>query len=154
MTDCNQQLFEFQVHGRHKVTADFSGGYLSSDGGALFLRGIDLKLGLIDRLAGCFVDLRHPAFIEHQVAELLRQRIGALALGYEDLNDHDRLRLDPLHALMAGKKDIEGLDRLCEEDKGKALAAHSTLNRLELGALGAMGATRRLLRSPSRSRRS
>jgi len=115
MTECNQQLFEFQVHSSHKVTADFSGGYLSSDGGALFLRGIDLKLGLIDRLAGCFVDLRHRAFVEHQVAEVLRQRIGALALGYEDLNDHDRLRLDPLHALMAGKKDIEGLDRLCEE---------------------------------------
>ena len=66
----------------------------------------------------------------------MRQRIGALALGYEDLNDHDRLRLDPLHALLAGKADVLGEDRLCQEDKGKALAAHSTLNRLELGVLG------------------
>jgi hypothetical protein len=148
MTECNQQLFEFQAHGSHKVTADFSGGYLSSDGGALFLRGLDLKLGLIDRLAGCFVDMRHPGFVEHQVAELLRQRIGALALGYEDLNDHDRLRLDPLHALMVGKKDIEGLDRLSEEDKGKALAAHSTLNRLELGALGGDGRYKKIIAQP------
>jgi hypothetical protein len=70
------------------------------------------------------------------VSELLRQRIGALALGYEDLNDHDRLRLDPLHALLAGKADVLGEDRLWEGDKGKELAAYSTLNRLELGALG------------------
>ena len=69
------------------------------------------------------------------MSELLRQRIGALALGYEDLNDHDRLRLDPLHALMAGKADVLGEDRLCQKDRGKALAAHSTLNRLELGAV-------------------
>ena len=66
--------------------------------------------------------------VQHKVSELLRQRIGALALGYEDLNDHDRLRHDPLHALMAGKADVLGEDRLCQEDKGKALAAHSTLN--------------------------
>ena len=60
----------------------------------MFLRGVDLKMGLIERLAGCFCDYRLPCLVEHQVSELLRQRIGALALGYEDLNDHDRLRLD------------------------------------------------------------
>ena len=90
-------------------------------------------------------------FVEHQVTELLRQRIGALILGYEDLNDHDRLRLDPLHALMAGKADVLGEDRFCEADKGKALAAHSTLNRLELGALRAGTlVTRRSSPSPER----
>ena len=136
MTECKQEVFEFQAHGSRKVTGDFSGGYLSSDGGAVFLRGVDLKMGLIERLAGCFCDYRLPCLVEHKVSELLRQRIGALALGYEDLNDHDRLRLDPLHALIAGKADMLGEDRLCQEDKGKALAAHSTLNRLELGALG------------------
>jgi len=148
MTQCNQELFEFQGHESRKVTADFSGGYLSSDGGALFLRGIDLRLGLIDRLADCFVDLRNQVFVEHKVPELLRQRICALALGYEDLNDHDRLRLDPLHALVAGKKDVEGFDRLCEQDKGKALAAHSTLNRLELGALGGDGRYKKIIARP------
>lgn len=136
MTECRQEVFEFQVHGSRKVTADFSGGYLSSDGGAVLLRGVELKTGLIERLAGCFRDYRLPCLVEHKVAELLRQRIAALILGYEDLNDHDRLRLDPLHALIAGKADVLGENRLCEADKGKALAAHSTLNRLELGALG------------------
>jgi Transposase DDE domain group 1 len=84
-----------------------------------------------------FFRLSLPCLVEHKVSELLRQRIGALSLGYEDLNDHDRLRLDPLHALIAAKADVLGEDRLCQEDRDKALAAHSTLNRLELGALGA-----------------
>ena len=65
-------------------------------------------MGLIERLSGCFSDYRLPCLVEHKVTELLRQRIGALALGYEDLNDHDRLRLDPLHALIAGKADVLG----------------------------------------------
>ena len=93
-------------------------------------------MGLIERLAGCFSDYRLPCLVEHKVAALLRQRIGALALGDEDLNDHDRRRLDLLHARIAGKADVLGEDRLCEGDKGKALAAHSNLNRLELGVLG------------------
>jgi hypothetical protein len=134
MTECRQKVFEFQAHGSRKVTVDFSGGHLSSDGGAVFLRGVDRKMGLIERLAGCFSDYRLPSLVEHTVAELLRQRIGALALGYEDLNDHDRLRLDPLHALLAGKADLLGEERLCQGDKGKALAAHSTLNRLDLSS--------------------
>ena len=78
----------------------------------------------------------------------MRQRIGALALGYEDLNDHDRLRLDPLHALLAGKADVLGEDRLWEGDKGKALAAHSTLNRLELGALGGDARYKKIIAKP------
>ncbi len=145
MTECKQEIFEFQGHFGRKVTADFRGGHISSDGGAVFIGGMENKLGLIRRLAGCFEDGRFQPLVEHSVEELLRQRIGALALGYEDLNDHDRLRWDPLHALMAGKRDIEGGDRLCEEDKGKALAAHSTLNRFELGALGGDGKYKKIL---------
>ena len=148
MTECKQEVFEFQVHGSRKVTADFSGGYLSSDGGGVFLRGVDLKMGLLERLARCFSDDRLPCLVEHKVAELLRQRIGALVLGYEDLNDHDRLRLDPLHALIAGKADVLGEDRLCQADKGKALAAHSTLNRLELGALGGDTRYKKIIAKP------
>ena len=85
MAECKQEVFEFQAHGSRKVTADFSGGYLSSDGGAVFLRGVDLRMGLIEGLAGCFSDYRLPCLVEHKVAELLRQGIGALALGDEDL---------------------------------------------------------------------
>jgi hypothetical protein len=99
----------------------------------------------MDRLAGCFYDLREQLYVDHSVVELLRQRIGALALGYEDLNDHDRLRVDPVLALMAGKKDVEGLDRLRSEEHGKALAGHSTLNRLELGALGTDGKYKKII---------
>ena len=118
----------------------------------MFLRGVDLKLGLIERLAGCFSDHRLACLVEHKVSELLRQRIGALALGYEDLNDHDRLRLDPLHALIAGKADVLGEDRFCEADKGKALAAHSTLNRLELGALGGDTRYKKIIAKPEEIR--
>ena len=148
MTECNQEVFEFQAHTSRKVTADFSGGHLSSDGGLLFIREIEIKRGMLRRLAGCFADLRFAPLVEHSVEELLRQRIGALALGYEDLNDHDRLRHDPLCALMAGKEDVLGEDRFCEADKGKALAAHSTLNRMELGALGGDGRYKKILAQP------
>ena len=134
---CNQAVFEFQDHNRRKVTASFDGGHLSSDaGGSLLLRELERHTGIIGSLADCFTDYRDPNRVEHSLEELLRQRIGALALGYEDLNDHDRLRYDPALALMTGKDDVEGLDRSRERDKGKALAAHSTLNRFELGALG------------------
>ena len=134
---CNQEVFEFQGLSGRKVTADFSGGYLSSDaGGSLLLRELHLSSGIIARLSGCFTDYRNPLLIEHSVEELLAQRIGGLELGYEDLNDHDRLRHDPAVALMAGKRDVEGLRRIHEQDRGKALAAHSTLNRLELSAEG------------------
>lgn len=148
MTDCKQEVFEFQDHFGRKVTTDFNGGHLSSDGGLLFIRGVANKRGLLSKLAECFTDLRFQPFVEHSVEELLGQRIGGLALGYEDLNDHDRLRHDPLCALMAGKKDVLGQDRMCEEDRGKALAGHSTLNRLELGALGGDGRYKKILAKP------
>ncbi|MEP6672834.1 MAG: transposase [Chthoniobacter sp.] len=124
----------FQDLGTRKVVADFSGGRLSSDGGALLLRQVDAGLGVTRALAGCFVDRHRPELIEHQVPELLAQRLYALALGYEDLNDHAELRRDPLLAAAAGKVDVLGEKRRCPEHRGFALASPSTLNRLELSA--------------------
>lgn len=127
------QAFLFEDLGSRKVTVDFSGGHLSSDGGLLLLRQLDASLGLTRSLAACFVDRRTQRFVEHSLPELLAQRVLGLAAGYEDLNDHDTLRRDPLMAVVAGKEDPLGLDRHCERDKGNALASDSTLNRLELG---------------------
>ncbi len=129
MIAANPSLF-FDDLGPRQLQADFSGGHLSSDGGVLLLRQMDHRLALCRALAQCFTDRRDPDLIDHSVEQLLAQRIHALALGYEDLNDHDTLRLDPLLAVAAGKVDPLGLDRL--QDKGHALAAPSTLNRLEL----------------------
>jgi hypothetical protein len=125
-------LFSFNDLGSRRVMADFSAGYLSSDGGMLFLRQIDEGLGLSRSLARCFSDARNPLFIEHSVRELVAQRLLGLAAGYEDLNDHHLLRLDPLFAVAVGKEDPLGSER-APEDQGKALASPSTLNRLELG---------------------
>lgn len=132
MTECKQLSFGFQDLESRRVESNFEGGYLSSDGGCLFLREIEARHGTINKLAKCFEDRRDPALIEHSVAELLSQRIIGLALGYEDLNDHDYLRLDPLLAAACGKADPLGRDRHEQRDKGKALAGKSTLNRLEL----------------------
>ena len=132
-TDCKEQPLLFQDLGARKVVADFSGGTLSSDGGVLMLRQADRGLGLSRALAGCFTDGRQGDRIDHSVGELLRQRIYGLALGYEDINDHDLLRCDPLLAVACEKLDPLGEHRLHPtEQKGIALAAQSTLNRLEL----------------------
>jgi hypothetical protein len=122
----------FQDLGSRQVVADFSGGNLSSDGGVLFLRQTDKNLGLTSELARCFVDLRDARFVDHALEEMLAQRIYGLGLGCEDLNDHERLRLDPLLATACGKEDPLGLDRFNPADRGIALAAPCTLNRLEL----------------------
>ncbi len=114
------------------MAVDFSGGTLSSDGGVLLLRQIDAGLGLTRTLAACFGDQRDPRFVEHSVPQLLAQRIYGLAQGYEDLNDHEQLRRDPLLATACDKLDPLGQDRLNPEDRGNPLAAPSTLNRLEL----------------------
>ena len=129
-THCPSQPLLFQDLASRKVVADFSGGLLSSDGGALLLRQVDSALGVSRTLAQCFNDQRDARFVDHGLEQLLAQRLQALALGYEDLNDHSTLRLDPLLAVAAGKADPMGLDRL--HDRGHALAAPSTLNRLEL----------------------
>ena len=114
------------------MSARFDGGVISSDGGALLLREVDRRINLLPRLAACFED--RPRFaerIEHRVGELVSQRVYGLALGYEDLNDHDELRRDPLLALLAGKSDLGGQQRRRERDRGQPLAGKSTLNRLE-----------------------
>jgi hypothetical protein len=130
-------VFDFQALGSRDVTAKFDGGAITSDAGGLLLREVEAKAGIIRRFAACFNDHRDPERIEHSVGELLAQRIFALALGYEDLNDHDTLRLDPLLAVLVGKVDPTGQDRRRPEDRGKALAGKSTLNRLELTPVGA-----------------
>jgi len=122
----------FQGLGSRQVVADFSGGDLSSDGGVLFLRQTDKNLGLTMELARCFVDRRDARFVDHALEEMLAQRIYGLGLGCEDLNDHERLRLDPLLATACGKEDPLGRDRFNPADRGIALAAPCTLNRLEL----------------------
>jgi hypothetical protein len=131
-TECSAIQLEFQGLGTRRVQGAFDGGHISSDGGALLLRELDLRQGITERLAACFTDYRHPDFIEHSVLELVRQRVYGLALGYEDLNDHDDLSRDPLLALAIGKRDPEGQDRRREQDRGRPLASDSTLNRLEL----------------------
>ena len=136
-TQCTQIEFEFSKHHRRRVTARFDGGAISSDGGAILLREVDRRLKLLDRVATCFEDRRDPERIEHSVRELVSQRVYGLALGYEDLNDHDELRHDPLLGLLAGKTDPRGEGRKREQDRGKALAGKSTLNRLERSTDGA-----------------
>ena len=131
-TECTPVQIGFQGLGRRKVLAAFDGGHISSDGGALLLREADARLGMTESLASCFTDYRAPDLIEHSVVELVRQRVFGIALGYEDLNDHDDLMRDPLLALALGKGDPEGERRRRDRDRGKALASSSTLNRLEL----------------------
>jgi hypothetical protein len=123
MTECIQSRFEFAKHFTREVVGEFSGGTISSDGGALLLRETDRKMNLLERLSQCFLDGRNPDLIEHSVEQMLAQRVYALALGYEDLNDHEQLRHDPLLRLLAGKA----------EPGQEALAGKSTLNRMELG---------------------
>lgn len=129
-TECRNQPLLFQDLGRRKVVADFTGGSLSSDAGVLLLRQIDRGLGVCRMLAGCFDDRRDARYADHTVEQLIAQRLYGMALGYEDLNDHDRLRLDPLLAVACNKLDPHGMDRL--HQKGIALAAPATLNRLEV----------------------
>jgi len=122
----------FEDLGSRQVVADFAGGALSSDGGVLLLRQVDTNLGLTQSLAQCFEDSREQVYVDHSVRQLLAQRLYGLALGYEDLNDHQRLRLDPLLAAACEKTDPLGEDRFNPADRGIALAGASTLNRLEL----------------------
>jgi len=132
MTECNQESFGFHALGRRDVVARFDGGKISSDAGGLLLREAERITGIIRQFAACFADHRDPDLIEHTVEDLIAQRVYALALGYEDLNDHDDLRHDPLLAVLVGKKDPLGRTRGRTRDRGKALAGKSTLNRLEL----------------------
>ena len=102
-TECSAERSMFgRVEGR-PVVAEFDGGALTSDAGGLLLGAADQRLGLVRRIARCFRDARDPRLVEHSVATLIGQRVFGIALGYEDLNDHDELRHDPLMAVLAGK---------------------------------------------------
>ena len=131
-TECNQKTFAFHPLGQRDIVARFDGGTITSDGGGLLLREAERLTGVIRQFAACFTDHRDPDLIEHTVEELIAQRVYSLALGYEDLNDHDELRHDPMLAVLVGKEDPTGHTRLRPRDRGKALAGKSTLNRLEL----------------------
>src|SRR5437773_71126 len=118
MTECKPEQFQFHGLGNREVVAQFDGGDITTDAGGLLLREVEQR----------------TRFIEFTVEELVAQRVYGIALGYEDLNDHDRLRSDPALAVMVGKEDLKGEHRRLDEDRGKALAGKSTLNRLELGS--------------------
>jgi hypothetical protein len=122
MTDCNQSSFGFEACGKREIVARFDGGTISSDGGAFLLRQTDQRLNLLPRLAKCFLDGRNQEQVEHSILEMLSQRIYGLALGYEDINDHEQLRTDPVFGILAGREELE-----------QPLAGKSTLNRMELG---------------------
>ena len=121
MTECNQEAFKFAAHFSRRVEAGFTAGQVSSDGGALLLRQADRKINLLGRAAACFTDRRSTRLVTHRLTEMLSQRIYGLALGYEDLNDHEQLRSDPLMGVLSGKRKLN-----------EPLAGKSTLNRLEL----------------------
>ena len=131
-TECNAKTFGFHTLGRRQVWARFDGGRITSDAGGLLLGETERVTGIVQQFAACFTDHRDPNLIEHTAENLIAQRVYALALGYEDLNDHDDLRHDPLLAVLVGKADPLGRDRPRKRDRGKALAGKSTLNRVEL----------------------
>jgi hypothetical protein len=122
MTECNQSSFGFEACGRREIVARFDGGTISSDGGALLLRQTDKRLNLLSRLSECFLDGRNQHMVNHSIQEMLSQRIYGLALGYEDINDHEQLRKDPVFGILAGREELN-----------EPLAGKSTLNRMELG---------------------
>jgi hypothetical protein len=129
-----QPLGTPQKLGGRELVWRFDGGDITSDGGALLLKQLEQRTGIVRRFAACFTDYRSPKQIEHPLLDLITQRVFGLALGYEDLNDHDQLRSDPMLAVALGKDDVKGEQRRREQDRGKALAGKSTLNRLELTA--------------------
>jgi hypothetical protein len=126
MTECSQNSFEFAGAWSRTVVARFDGGKITSHAGGLLLQEVDRRIGLLQRLSECFLDGREQSRVRHSVRQMVSQRVYGLALGYEDLNDHEQLREDPLLMLLAGSAKPES-----------PLAGKSTLNRLELaGELG------------------
>jgi hypothetical protein len=121
-TECNQFVFGFHPQKRREIRAQFDGGAITSDGGGLLLREVEKRIGILHQFSACFTDYRNPDLTEHPVKQLVAQRVYGLALGYEDLNDHDELRNDPLLAVLVEKEDPDN----------EVLAGKSTLNRLEL----------------------
>jgi Transposase DDE domain group 1 len=121
-TECKQFGFRFHPLKRRQIRVQFDGGGITSDGGGLLLRGVEKRIGVLRQLVSCFSDYRKPDLIEHSVAELMAQRVYGLALRYEDLNDDEELRNDPLLAVLVEKAN----------PGNEALAGKSTVNRLEL----------------------
>src|SRR5262245_40048928 len=103
MSECNQSTFQFAAHFSRQLVARVDGGTITTHSGVLLLRETDRLLNLLPRFADCFLDGRNPVFVEHSVESLVSQRVYGLALGYEDLNDHEQLRQDPLLRVLAGK---------------------------------------------------
>ena len=136
-TECSAGLFDFAPVAGRAVVAGFDGGAITSDAGALLLGATDRAIGLVGRFAACFRDTRSPERIEHAVTTLVGQRVFGIALGYEDLLDHDQLRHDPVLAVLAGK--LEAGRAGCAP-----LAGKSTLNRLEHAPSGAPGRYHRI----------
>ncbi len=126
--ECSAERLDFGTVAGRAVEAAFDAGLVTSDAGALLLGAADRAIDLVGRFASCFHDERRPEYVEHEVATLVGQRVFAIALGYEDLNDHDELRHDPMMAVLAGKLAARRED--CAPVAGK-----STLNRLELSKL-------------------
>src|SRR5260221_14734029 len=131
MTECSETLFQFEAHFSRQVVAEFSGARLTTEGGSLLLRQADRKIGLLRRIAACFTDYRQPERIEHRLEEMLAQRIYGLALGYEDLNDHEQLRQDPLLGVLAG-----------DENLGGARGRDKPLKHIEMATAGSPDADR------------
>jgi hypothetical protein len=131
-TECSQDSLDFGTVDGRRVVGAFDGGAITSDGGALLLGATDKAIRLIERFAACFSDARAPELIEHSLETLVGQRVFGLALGYEDLNDHDLLRHDPVMATLIGKLEAHRQD--CAP-----LAGKSTLNRLEQSLRGGVG---------------
>ena len=132
MTECTQSSFGFAALYRREVVVQFDGGDMTTDAGGLRRREVERRLHLTERLAAGFTDYRRAEQIEHPLPGLVAQRVYGLALGYEDLNDHDQLRADPLMGVLVGKAEPKGTDRRREQDQGKPGAGKSTLNRREL----------------------
>ena len=117
-TESTRQLYLFQPLKQRSVEARFDGGRMTSDGGSLLVREVAERTGILKAFARCFIDYRDPDLIEHTVEELVAQRVYGIICGYEDLNDHDQVRHDPIFSALVGKEEV--------------LASRSTLNRLEL----------------------
>ena len=157
-TERNPELFGFApVEGR-EVVAAFDAGAITSDAGALLLGATDRAIGMMDRFALCFHDVRCPELIEHEVVTLVGQRVFGIALGYEDLNDHDELRHDPLMAVLAGKLESAtarlraGGGQVDAQPAGAELPGTDALSQDQSQSSGHQGAVRRFVPGGARSR--
>jgi hypothetical protein len=151
-TQCSAAQLEFHGLRRREVIGKFDGGEISSDGGGVLLREVEKRTHVLHRLSQCFVDHRDPDRIEHSLESLIKQRVMGIALGYEDLNDHDELCRDSLLALLSDCPDMTGASRSRQEGWDKLLAGKSTLNRLELTPLdaGAQSRYKKIVANASR----